>query len=59
MSRENITIQDCLGLYEKKGIITVIENGQVIRFAKEQVRDAINILKEKSSKDGGHPKSRN
>ena len=36
MSKENIAIQDCLDLYYKKGYITVIENGQVVEFGKEE-----------------------
>lgn len=35
MNKENITIQDCLDMYEKKRYITVIENGQIITFIKE------------------------
>lgn len=35
MNNENITIQNCLDMFEKKGRITVIENGQVIAFRRE------------------------
>lgn len=35
MSLENITIQDCLDNYEMKGKVTIIENGQVVGFVKE------------------------
>lgn len=41
MSKENITIQDCLDMYCEKGYITVIENGQVIGFAKEQESEKV------------------
>ena len=36
MNREVITIEDCLDMYEKKGKITVIKNGQVVGFKKEK-----------------------
>lgn len=32
---DNITIQDCLDVYEKKGMITIINNGHVDGFIKE------------------------
>lgn len=35
MNKETITIQDCLEMYYREGKITVIENGQVIKFEKE------------------------
>lgn len=35
MNNENITIQDCLDNFEKKGKVAVIENGQVIEFRRE------------------------
>lgn len=35
MSKENVTIQDCIDMYEKKGYITVIKNGQVVEFRRE------------------------
>lgn len=36
MNNENITIQDCLDTLEKKGRVTVIENGQVVGFKREE-----------------------
>lgn len=33
---ENVTIQDCLDNYEKKERVTIIENGQVVDFRKEE-----------------------
>lgn len=35
MSKENITIQDCIDNYLMKGKVTIIENGQVVEFRKE------------------------
>lgn len=35
MNYEAITIDDCLDMYQKKGQVTVIENGQVIGYKKE------------------------
>lgn len=35
MSMESITIQDCLDMFEKKGNVTIIENGTVVGFKKE------------------------
>ena len=35
MSLENVTIQDCLDNFELKGRTTIIENGQVVGFVKE------------------------
>lgn len=35
MNKEAITIQDCLDMFDMKGEITVIENGQVTEFRKE------------------------
>ena len=34
MNKENITIQDCLDMYEKKGQVVILENGQVAGFRK-------------------------
>ncbi len=34
MNYEEITIQDCLDMYEKKRQVAIIENGQVIAFEK-------------------------
>lgn len=39
MSLENVTIQDCLDMYVKKGRTTIIENGQVVGFLKEEHQD--------------------
>lgn len=30
-----ITVEDCLEMYEKKNMIAIIDNGQVIDFVKE------------------------
>lgn len=38
MSKENITIQDCLDNYLMKGKVAVIEKGQVVEFKKEEER---------------------
>lgn len=38
MSLENVTIQDCLDMEEKKGKVTVINDGQVVGFVKEDAR---------------------
>ncbi len=35
MNNENITIQDCLDMYEKKNKVAIIENGQVVEFRRE------------------------
>lgn len=32
---DNVTLEDCLDLYEKKNIVTVINNGRIINFEKE------------------------
>lgn len=37
MSKENITIQDCLDMYEKKRQAVILENGQVVGF--EEVKE--------------------
>lgn len=36
MNYENVTIQDCLDNYEMKGKVTIIKNGQVVEFRKEE-----------------------
>lgn len=36
MNNETITIQDCLDMLSMKGEITVIENGQVTGFRREE-----------------------
>ena len=36
MYLENVTIQDCLDMWEKKGKATIISSGQVARFVKEE-----------------------
>ena len=33
---DNVTLEDCIDLYEKKDIATVINNGRVINFVKEE-----------------------
>lgn len=37
MNMENITVQDCIDMYEKKGQAAVINDGQVLGF--EQVEE--------------------
>ena len=32
---DNITIQDCIDMYDKKGMRAIIDNGRVINFEKE------------------------
>ena len=32
---DNVTLEDCVDLYEKKGISTTIEDGRIINFVKE------------------------
>lgn len=34
---DNVTVQDCCELYEYKGLTTVINNGRVSTFEKEEV----------------------
>ena len=33
---DNVTLEDCVELYEKKGIATVINNGKIENFIKEE-----------------------
>lgn len=35
LNSEIITIQDCLDMYEKRGMTAVIADGQVVEFIKE------------------------
>ena len=42
---DNVTLEDCIDLYEKKDIATVINNGRVINFVKEDFQ--LNDLVEK------------
>ena len=32
---DEVTLEDCIDLYEKKDIVTVINNGRIINFVKE------------------------
>lgn len=32
---DNVTLEDCLDLYEKKNVITVISGGHITDFVKE------------------------
>ena len=32
---ENVTLEDCIDLYEKKGIYTIINDGYIKDFVKE------------------------
>lgn len=36
MNYNEITIEDCIEMFEKKGMTTVINDGEVIGFAKEK-----------------------
>ncbi len=36
MNLENVTIQDCLDMYEKKEYITIINDGKVIDFISQK-----------------------
>lgn len=33
---DNVTLEDCLDLYEKKDIVTIIKDGKIINFIKEE-----------------------
>lgn len=37
MSKEAVTIEDCIDMYEKKGQTVVIKHGEVIEFIKEDI----------------------
>ena len=32
---ENVTLEDCIDLYEKKNMSTIINDGHIINFVKE------------------------
>lgn len=32
---DNVTLEDCIDLYEKKNMITIINDGRIINFEKE------------------------
>ena len=32
---DNVTLEDCLELYEKKNTVTIINDGKIINFKKE------------------------
>lgn len=34
---DSVTLEDCLDLYEKKGMHTIINDGMVINFVKDDV----------------------
>lgn len=34
---DNVTLEDCVTLYDKKDMITIIEDGRIINFMKEDV----------------------
>ena len=36
MNLENVTIQDCIDMYEKKGKITIINEGKITGFSKAE-----------------------
>lgn len=33
----NVTLEDCLDLYEKKNMTTIINDGRIINFEKERI----------------------
>jgi hypothetical protein len=35
MNLENVTVEDCVELYEKKDTITVLNDGKIEKFEKE------------------------
>lgn len=35
MNYDEITIEDCIEMFEKKGMTTVINDGKVVEFVKE------------------------
>lgn len=39
MSKEAITIEDCIDMFEKKGKTAIIQHGEVITFIKEDKLD--------------------
>lgn len=34
---DNVTIQDCMDMYNMKNMYVVIDNGKVVNFEKEQI----------------------
>lgn len=36
MNLEAVTIQDCIDMYEKKGLCAIINSGKVVGFEKEE-----------------------
>ena len=32
---DNVTLEDCIDLYEKKNVTTIINDGRIINFIKE------------------------
>lgn len=39
MELDNVTIQDCLDMYNMKGMITIINDGKVLGFEKESEKE--------------------
>ena len=39
MELDNVTIQDCLDMYNIKGMITIINDGKVLGFKKEEEKE--------------------
>ena len=35
MNLEKVTLQDCIDMHEKKGCVTIINDGKIIQFQKE------------------------
>ena len=33
---DNITVEDCIDLFQKKNIITIINDGRIVNFVKEK-----------------------
>lgn len=33
---DNVTLEDCIDLYEKKGMYTIINDGRIVNFEKEK-----------------------
>ncbi len=36
MNYENVTIEDCIDMYEKKGKVAVINDGKILNFVPEE-----------------------
>lgn len=38
---DNVTLEDCIEMYEKKGFYAVIEDGQLLAFIKESIIEEV------------------